>query len=181
MLGWSNEQKIEALIAHAAALHRRQSKLAGEVDSGKRAATAVSERLQSLASLDEYPSWDDLDWEARVNQIAALHDERDRILSASNRLAALNGELSLVIGSTHANEDRGERPAAQTGRRSRGARRPRARRSSGPITLCPAPGRLEIASRAGRPDCSASGVGGYRMARLRRLKPGAASSRTPAP
>jgi uncharacterized protein YPO0396 len=105
VLGWSNEQKIEALIAHAAALHRRQSKLAEEVDAGKRAAAAVSERLQSLASLDEYPSWDDLDWEALVNQIAALGDERDRILSASNRLAALNEELSKVVGSSHAKED----------------------------------------------------------------------------
>jgi uncharacterized protein YPO0396 len=105
VLGWSNDQKIEALIAHAAALHGRQSKLAKEVDAGKRAATAVNERLQSLASLDEYPSWDDLDWEALVNQIAALRDERDRILSASNRLAALNGELSLVVGSIQAEDD----------------------------------------------------------------------------
>jgi uncharacterized protein YPO0396 len=104
VLGWSNEQKIEAMIAHAATLHRRQTKLAGDVEEGKRTAATVGERLQSLASLDEYPSWGDLDWEALVNQIAALRDERDRILSSSDRLTALNDELSQVVGSIHAKE-----------------------------------------------------------------------------
>lgn len=97
VLGWSNQQKVEAMIAHAAALHKRQSQLVTEVDEGKRATSALTERLRSLAGLDEYRSWDELDWEALVNQVAALRDERDRLLSASDRLAALNAELTQVV------------------------------------------------------------------------------------
>ncbi len=104
VLGWSNGQKIEAMITHAATLHRRQTKLAEEVGSGKKTVNAVRERLQSLASLEEYPSWEDLDWETLVKQIAVLRDEQDRILAASNRLTALNEELSLVAGSINSTE-----------------------------------------------------------------------------
>lgn len=96
VLGWSNEQKIDAMLTHAGALQHRQTRLTQEVEAGKRAAAALDERLQSLASLDEYPSWEQLDWEALVNQVAALRDERNRILSASDRLAALNDEVSRV-------------------------------------------------------------------------------------
>ena len=62
-------------------------------------AAKAGERLRCLAGLDEYPAWEDLDWEAVVNEISALNDERDRILSASNRLVALTAELSDVTGS----------------------------------------------------------------------------------
>jgi uncharacterized protein YPO0396 len=106
VLGWSNEQKIEALIAHAATLHRQQAKLAEDVESGKKVAAALGDRLQSLAGLDQYPSWDELDWEALVNRIAGLRDERDRILSASNHLAALNDELSQAVQSIEVTEGR---------------------------------------------------------------------------
>lgn len=97
VLGWSNEQKIDAMLTHAGALQRRQTKLAEDVGTGKRAAAALDERLQSIASLDEYPSWEQLDWEALVNEVAALRDERNRILSASDRLAALNDEVARVV------------------------------------------------------------------------------------
>jgi uncharacterized protein YPO0396 len=105
VLGWSNEQKIETMIAHAAALQNRQTKLAERLQVEKRTDAAVGERLQSLARLDEYQSWDELDWEALVNQVASLRDERDRILSQSDRLAALNTELSQVVESIHAGEE----------------------------------------------------------------------------
>jgi uncharacterized protein YPO0396 len=99
VLGWTNEQKIEAMIAHAGTLHQRQAQLANELQKWEKEAAAASEPLQCLASLDEYPVWEDLDWEALVNQISALGEERERILSTSNRLAALNAELSRVEGS----------------------------------------------------------------------------------
>ena len=104
VLGWSNQQKIEAIIAHASTLHRRQAQMADELHKWANQADKAGERLRSLASLDEYPAWEDLDWEAIVNEITALDDERDRILSASNHLAALTAELSLVTGSINASD-----------------------------------------------------------------------------
>ena len=102
VLGWSNQQKIEAVIAHAGTLHRRQAQMADELHKWANQAAKAGERLRYLASLDEYPAWEDLDWEAIVNEITALNDERDRILSASNHLAALTAELSHVTGSIKA-------------------------------------------------------------------------------
>jgi uncharacterized protein YPO0396 len=99
VLGWSNEQKTEAIVAHAATLQRRHSQLANDLEKCTRQAAAAGERLQCLVSLDEYPAWEDLDWERLVNEIAALTEERDRILSSSNRLVALNAELTEVIAS----------------------------------------------------------------------------------
>ena len=104
MLGWSNQQKIEAIIAHAGTLHRRQAQMADELHKWANQAAKAGERLRCLASLDEYTAWEDLDWEAIVNEITALNDERDRILSASNRLAALTAELSHVTGSIKARD-----------------------------------------------------------------------------
>ena len=51
VLGWSNDQKIEAMIAHAAALQRHQTKLAEEVGAGKKTAGAVAERLEATKGI----------------------------------------------------------------------------------------------------------------------------------
>ncbi|MHB8594347.1 MAG: ATP-binding protein, partial [Acidimicrobiales bacterium] len=96
VLGWSNQQKIDAMIEHAKALHHRQSGLSASVEELIKTDSAVSVRLQSLASLGGYMSWEDLDWESLVNKIADLGAERERILAASNELAALTEELERV-------------------------------------------------------------------------------------
>ena len=96
VLGWSNQQKIDAMIEHAKTLHHRQSGLSATVEELKRTDSAVSDRLQSLARLDGYMNWEDLDWEGLVNKIADLGEERERILVASSELAALTEELDRV-------------------------------------------------------------------------------------
>ena len=96
VLGWSNQQKIDAMIEHARALHHRQSELSATVEELTRTGSAVAGRLQSLARLDGYTAWEDLDWESLVNKIADLNSERERILAASNQLAALTEELQRV-------------------------------------------------------------------------------------
>jgi uncharacterized protein YPO0396 len=96
VLGWTNQQKIDAMIGHAQAFHRRQAGVSAEIEGLRKGESVVSGRLISLARLDGYLAWEDLDWEALVNQIAALEDERDRILTASDQLAALTEELHRV-------------------------------------------------------------------------------------
>ena len=93
VLGWSNQQKIETMITHAADLQARQTKLGDELTLGGQARDAAEERLQSLARLDEYTAWEDLDWEGTLSRLGNLADERARILSTSDRLAALQTEL----------------------------------------------------------------------------------------
>ncbi len=97
VLGWTNEAKIEALVSHAKDIQRRISIADLRRQDRKKEADAVSERLRSLAGLAGYSTWEELDWEKLVNEIASLESERERILAASDRLSALNGELGRVI------------------------------------------------------------------------------------
>jgi uncharacterized protein YPO0396 len=107
VLGWSNEAKVEALIVHGTTIQRQVSSLEHQVQDRKREEAGVAESLLSLAALAVYQSWDEVDWEALVNRVAALEGERNRILSASDRLSALNAELARVresIGRTEAGQ-----------------------------------------------------------------------------
>ncbi|MHB8246962.1 MAG: ATP-binding protein [Acidimicrobiales bacterium] len=99
VLGWSNEQKVQAMILHAAELQRRQAQLGSELNARRKTAAEIADRLQSLAILEHYSDWEALDWEALVSQIGELRAEQERILQASDRLAALNRELARVTDS----------------------------------------------------------------------------------
>ena len=104
VLGWTNEAKIDALMAHATALHGQQSSLSGIIDSLKKQEGASSSQLQSLAKLGEYTSWDELDWQGLVSEVAALGSERDRITSSSDTLAQLTAERDGVRQDVKARE-----------------------------------------------------------------------------
>ncbi len=97
VLGWTNEAKIEALIDHAAELQRRISGAEMLRKLREKETAAVAESLRALAGLAGYSTWEELDWEKLVNEVAALEDERRRILAASDRLSALNAELDRVV------------------------------------------------------------------------------------
>ena len=65
-------------------------------DTALRAQTASSQ-LQVLAGLAEHDRWEELDWKALVNEIAALRVEQDRIASSSDTLATLDRRTRHVI------------------------------------------------------------------------------------
>ena len=96
VLGWSNQAKVEALVAHASVLHRRQSELAAALAGQEASRTATAGRVLTLDRLGDFASWEALDWESLVNRVGALEAERGRLLSRSDRLAALNQELGEV-------------------------------------------------------------------------------------
>jgi uncharacterized protein YPO0396 len=104
VLGWTNQAKIEALIADAGRLHTRLAKIKSAIDDLRRQSVAIGATRQSLASLEEYASWDDLDWASLVNRIAELRAERERIESSSDILARLAVELERVDGDIRAGE-----------------------------------------------------------------------------
>ena len=106
VLGWSNEAKIETLIGHGTAIQRRVSALEQQVQDRRKEEAGVAESLLSLAALAVYQRWDEVDWEALVNRVAALEDERRRILRASDRLSALTAELATVKESIGGGEAR---------------------------------------------------------------------------
>ena len=74
VLGWSNQDKIEALIAQADRIQQRQTDVGGQVEALREKQTARPRPSASVPwpALQEYRCWDELDWEALVNHIAAL-------------------------------------------------------------------------------------------------------------
>ena len=98
VLGWTNQAKVDALLAHAATLQGRLAVAATAIAELEQRDRTASSQLQSLAGLEEYTSWDDLDWQALVSEVAALGAERSRITSSSDTLGRLGAELERVRG-----------------------------------------------------------------------------------
>jgi len=89
VLGWSNESKIEALLAQAQTLHRRIQQLTDQISTAQHALDAVNQRGAALTGLGEYETAGGLDWEQCVRQIDALTAERRDIERSSDILATL--------------------------------------------------------------------------------------------
>ena len=104
VLGWANERKIAALRDELAELGGKLATAVAEVATLDALRDAVQAKLQALARIEEYHSWDDLDVdeaESRAND----HDaERDRLLAGSSRLEEIaraltdNDEQANVVG-----------------------------------------------------------------------------------
>jgi uncharacterized protein YPO0396 len=123
VLGWTNEAKIDALVAHASALQRRQASLTGTVARLEARDCEFAEQISALDRLTEYPSWDELDWTDLVRRVAELEAERARITSSSDTLAGLGEELKRVKGQIEDGEQRrsalGEERGAAKDRKQR--------------------------------------------------------------
>ena len=92
VLGWTNEQKVNVLIEHAAALQVSLGGLREGIDKMEVERRAVGGRLNKLVSLREHTNWADLDWQSLVNRITELRAEEQRIRSSSNELETLTAE-----------------------------------------------------------------------------------------
>ena len=126
VLGWTNHAKVEALVAHATSLHQRLSSATQVIVELVGRERSASSQLQSLAGLAEHDRWEELDWKALVNEIAALRAEQDRIACSSDTLALLTNELERVRQQVSIGEE--ERNGLQ---RERGAVEGRQRAAEG--------------------------------------------------
>lgn len=96
VLGWSNEQKIDALLTRAATLSDRlgrlaetQKELTGQSDALRRTRTV-------LDKLTVYRDWAELDWAASVARIADWTAEKQRLEAASAELEQLTRQYDEV-------------------------------------------------------------------------------------
>jgi len=93
VLGWSNSAKIAALEAKRRRLEQRLSEVAGRISTIDAERKSLQKRLDALTRLDEFTSFEELDWAGPATEIAMLEDERRRLESASDILKQLNDRL----------------------------------------------------------------------------------------
>ncbi|TQN42095.1 uncharacterized protein YPO0396 [Blastococcus colisei] len=96
VLGWSNADKIDALLVEAQRLQDRLNRLAADRARVEAAYKAAAERGRTLSKLDVFDDWTELDWQAVVRRIADLTAERERLLTASGELQRIDRELDGV-------------------------------------------------------------------------------------
>jgi uncharacterized protein YPO0396 len=96
VLGWSNERKIDALLARAATVAARQAAISAEQGRRRQALEAVIDRGQVLAQLDLTSDFAEIDWQALVNRIEDLKAEKRALEQASTEISRLSGELESI-------------------------------------------------------------------------------------
>ncbi len=106
VLGWSNTQKLEALLARASDLQRRQTALGATIDQLKAEQGTLTRRREGLAKLDVFTSWDELDWRSRATTIANLEAERARIEQQSRELADVSRHIEKLEAAVDASDER---------------------------------------------------------------------------
>jgi len=98
VLGWTNAQKIEALIADAARIQKNLTAVHALITEADANRGSVRGQLDKLVGLREHTSWEELDWRELVSRVSGLRAEEQRIRSSSNQLATLTAEREKVRG-----------------------------------------------------------------------------------
>ncbi len=96
VLGWRNEQKVEALLARARGLNARLEELGQLQRDLTTRADTVRRTRTVLDKLTVYRDWQELDWGACVHQIAEWEAEKRRLETASAELQELTRRLAEV-------------------------------------------------------------------------------------
>jgi uncharacterized protein YPO0396 len=96
VLGWSNERKIEALLAEAADLAARLAEAERARDQHDTAAKSAFTRGQTLAALAQTREFTEIDYQSTASRIAQLKAEHAKLKEASATLAKLDAELNEV-------------------------------------------------------------------------------------
>ena len=94
VLGWSNEQKIDAVLADARRVQaelNRVEEVLSQLSAGRNAATIRKSALDRLPEVAT--SYDDVDWESMIAEIDRLQHRKSELESASGELARLGAEI----------------------------------------------------------------------------------------
>ena len=93
VLGWSNADKLRALRDQRQRLEERLATLGQRIGEIQQARKELQVRLETLARLEEFTQFADIDWMGPARQIAALTEERSRLEAASDTLQELGRQL----------------------------------------------------------------------------------------
>lgn len=104
VLGWSNEAKIAALETKTRAMEARLGATGQRIAGLQQEQVSLKTRLDTLAKLDEYADFRELDWEPLALEITRLQEEMRQLKEASDSLKVLYGQLRELDKSREENE-----------------------------------------------------------------------------
>ena len=93
VLGWSNNAKIAALQAKRHQLEVRLGDTASQIAAIQKERDTLASRLDALTRLEEFTTFDEMDWASVAAEIEQLIDERTRLETTSDVLKQLNDNL----------------------------------------------------------------------------------------
>lgn len=96
VLGWTNEQKVQALIDDAERIHQSGAPLRKAIESLRAARKAVVNVQGYLIAVEPTDRWSEIDWESIAKRIDDLQAEAERIRTSSDVLRTLTGQRELV-------------------------------------------------------------------------------------
>jgi len=96
VLGWSNADKLRILRDRRQRLQEKLATLGQRIGEIQQARRELQGRLETLARLEEFTHFADLDWMSLAREIARLTAERARLEAASNTLQELGHQLKAV-------------------------------------------------------------------------------------
>jgi uncharacterized protein YPO0396 len=113
VLGWSNSAKIAALEAKRRQLENHLGELGGRIGKIEAERKDLRVRLDALTRLEEFTSFEEIDWASVATEIAALEDEREMLEQASDVLKQLNERLRALQQALKGTEEALESVRAQ--------------------------------------------------------------------
>ncbi len=110
VLGWSNEQKVDALLARAQHLQAALNGIDGNLAGMAARRSAASARKSLLDKLSEVTTgFTDIDWESAVREIDRLRQRKRELESASGELVRIGAEIIRTEAAIGAREqDKGD-------------------------------------------------------------------------
>ena len=96
VLGWSNTDKLRTLRDQRDRLETSLAALGQRIGELQQSQRELQDRLETLARLEEFTRFADIDWMGLAREIAALTEERARLEAASDTLLELGRQLKAV-------------------------------------------------------------------------------------
>jgi uncharacterized protein YPO0396 len=97
VLGWSNEQKIDALLADGQRVQAELNRVEATLAQLAAELVAIGNRKSALDKLTVLAtSYDDIDWESMVSEIASLEKRKLELEESSGELARIAREIDRV-------------------------------------------------------------------------------------
>ena len=96
VLGWSNAEKIVALEAIKERLQGQLADIGAQIANAEKRRSQLRQQLESLAALNEFTDYRDIDWAECATLVARLQDEKATLEAASDTLLQLTAQLKTM-------------------------------------------------------------------------------------